>query len=37
MTLDIDEEKNKNLSIENTKNNLDKPLAEDLPYPLPNY
>jgi hypothetical protein len=37
MTLSIEENVNKDLSIENTKNNLDKPLCNDLPYPLPNY
>lgn len=34
--LDITEKKGK-LDIKNTANNLNKPLADDLPYPLPNY
>ena len=37
MPLNIQEQANKDLEIENTKNNLDKPLADDLPFPLPNY
>ena len=37
MPLHIQEQANKDLEIENTKNNLDKPLADDLPFPLPNY
>ena len=37
MSLSITETQNKNLEIENSKNNLDKPLCSDLPFPLPNY
>lgn len=35
MSLNITEHKNKKLKIMNTANNLDKPLAKDIPYPLP--
>ena len=37
MSLKITEEKNEHLKVHNTSNNLDKPLAPDLPEPLPNY
>lgn len=37
MSLQITETSNKNLEIENSSNNLDKPLCSDLPFPLPNY
>ena len=37
MPLHIAETPNRELEIENTKNNLDKPLAPDIPEPLPNY
>jgi Cdc6-like AAA superfamily ATPase len=36
MSLLITETKN-NLEIQNSENNLDKPLCSDLPFPLPNY
>jgi len=35
MALEIKETPNKRLKIMNTPNNLDKPLAPDIPYPLP--
>ena len=35
--LQIQEIKNKHLEVQNTSNNLDKQLAPDIPFPLPNY
>ena len=35
MSLEITEEPNKRLKIMNSENHLDKPLADDLPDPLP--
>jgi len=37
MSLEITEEPNKRLKIMNSENHLDKPLADDLPDPLPSY
>lgn len=37
MSLEIKEQPNKRLKIMDTANNLDKQLAKDIPFPLPNY
>lgn len=37
MSLMIKEEANKQIAIHNSSNNLDKPLASDIPAPLPSY
>jgi Cdc6-like AAA superfamily ATPase len=37
MSLEITEEPNKRLKIMNSENHLDKPLADDIPDPLPSY